>query len=148
MNSPDDIIAKLSPVLSPWRRAGGLVALLAGLAGAVALGSLWLTEPGPLPDRLHLAFALLLTLCLAWAGYGGWVLARRTPMFALDRVVAGWLAVAASTMTAVLLAVLAVVRDTPVLFVVGPLCVAVAAVVTFLAHRRRDALLRRKAELS
>ncbi|MBB5076142.1 hypothetical protein [Nonomuraea endophytica] len=148
MNSPDDIIARLSPVLSPWRRVGGLTALIAGLAGAVALGALWLTEPEPLPDRLHLGFGLLLALCLVWAGYGGWVLARRTPMFALDRVVAGWLAVAASTLTAVFLAVVGVVRDTPVLFVVGPLCVAVAAVVTFLAHRRRNALLRRKAELS
>ncbi|MFI6297960.1 hypothetical protein ACIBEJ_40660 [Nonomuraea sp. NPDC050790] len=148
MNSPDDIIAKLSPVLSPWRRFGGLAALLAGLGGAVALGSLWLTEPGQLPDRLHLGFALLLALCLAWAGYGGWVLTRRAPMFALDRVVAGWLSVAASAMTAVLLAVLAALRDTPVLFAVGPLLVAVAGVVTFLAHRRRDALLRRKAELS
>lgn len=153
MNEPrvtaDELIARLSPVLSPWRRFGGLAALLGGLSGAGLLASLWATEPGPLPDRTHLAFALLTLLCLAWTGYGAWVLTRRTPLFALDRVVAGWLALAASTLTTVVMAVVAVLRDTlpfPALGA-GAAFVAVAVTLTARAHRRRAALLRRKREL-
>jgi hypothetical protein len=149
MNSPEDVIAGLSPVLSPWRRVGGVVALLAGGAGAGLTGTLWLTEPGALPDRTHLAFAVLVAVCLCWTGYGGWVLLRRAPMFALHRVVAGWLALAASTVTTLVTTVVAVQRDTlpAAVLGVGLVFVGVSGAVTVRAHRHRAALLRRKADL-
>ncbi|WP_182873415.1 RNA polymerase sigma factor [Microbispora sp. H10670] len=80
---------RLSPVLSLRTRIRAVAALLAGVAGAVFMGTLWWTEPGPLPGRTHLAFALLTVFCLVWAAYGGWLLTRRIPLFATDQVF-GW----------------------------------------------------------
>lgn len=149
MQNPDDIIAHLSPVISPWRRFRALAALLAGVVGGGVLGSLWLTEPGPLPERTVLAFALLEGVCVAWACFGGWALLRRTAMFALDRVVAGWLAVAASTVMTLVMTAITATRGRGALaaLAVGLVFVGAAATAVVHAQRRRNALLRRKHEL-
>ncbi|MGN9783722.1 hypothetical protein ACTMTF_19970 [Nonomuraea sp. ZG12] len=148
--SAEDMIGRLDGALSPWRRAGGVVALIAGAAGAIFVALLWATEPGPLPGHTQVAFALLAGFCLAWAGYGGWVIRRRAPLFALDRVIAGWLAVAVSTVTTVLIVVVAVGRDAGVIPAVvgGATFIVVSAVVTVRAHVVRAALLRRRRELT
>jgi hypothetical protein len=147
--SAEEMIGRLEGALSPWRKAGGVVALIAGVAGAIFVVLLWATEPGPLPGHTQLAFALLTGFCLAWAGYGGWVIARRVPLFALDRVIAGWLAVAASTVTTALVVAVAAGRGAGVIpAVVGGIAfIAVSAVVTVRAHAVRAALLRRRREL-
>ncbi|MEO3868212.1 hypothetical protein ABGB18_05205 [Nonomuraea sp. B12E4] len=144
------LIERLGPVLSPWARARAVAALLAGLTGTVFVSALWWSEPGPLPGRTHAAFALFTAFCLAWAAYGGWSLTRRVPLFATDRVVAGWLSVAASAVTAVLVTAVAVQRGGGLLpaLAVAVVCVGAALVLVVRAHVRRAALLRRRRELA
>ncbi|GGP05609.1 hypothetical protein LDL08_06865 [Nonomuraea glycinis] len=78
------------------------------------------------------------------------MISRRAPLFALDRVLAGWLAVAASTVTTALIVAVAVGRDASVVPAVvgGATFIVVSAVATARAHAVRAALLRRKWELT
>ncbi|MBP2704229.1 hypothetical protein JOL79_10445 [Microbispora sp. RL4-1S] len=148
--SAQDMIERLEPALSPMTRIRAVAALLAGLAGAVFVGTLWWSEPGPLPGRTQLAFAVFTVFCLAWAGYGGWLLTRRAALFATDRVIAAWIGLVASLTTTGIVTAVAVRRGTgtgPAL-AVGGLFVAVALVLTVRAHARRAALLRRVRELT
>ncbi|NUS01526.1 MAG: hypothetical protein HOV97_03070 [Nonomuraea sp.] len=138
----DELIERLEPALSPWRRVRALTALIAGAAGTVFVSALWWTESGPLPVRTHLAFAGLTVFCLAWACYGGWLSTRRTPLFATDRVIAGWIAVAAALATTALLAAVAVGA-----LALGLTFVAAAAALTVRAHADRARLLRLKRDL-
>ncbi|TDD10412.1 hypothetical protein E1292_07865 [Nonomuraea deserti] len=148
--SARDMIERLEPSLSPWRRVRAVAALLAGLAGVVFVTALWWSEPGPLPGRTHLAFALLTVFCLAWAGYGTWLLTRRVPLFATDRVIAGWIALSVSLVTTAGLAGIAVQRDAGLgtALGVGGGFVAAALVLVVRAHARRAELLRRRRELT
>ncbi|WP_169946673.1 hypothetical protein [Microbispora sp. H11081] len=145
-----DMIEHLAPVLSLGTRIRAVTALLAGAAGLVFVSALWWSEPGPLPGRTHLGFALFTVFCLAWAVYGGWLLTRRVPLFATDRVIAAWIGLAASLATTALVAVVAVRRGTgaELALAAGGLFVAVALVPVVRAHRRRAALLRRMRELT
>ncbi|MCK2218569.1 hypothetical protein MF672_032950 [Actinomadura sp. ATCC 31491] len=148
--SAQDMIEHLGPVLSRRVRIRAVTTLLTGGAGAVFVGTLWWSEPGPLPGRTHLAFALCTVFCLAWAGYGGWLLTRRVPLFATDRVIAAWIGLAASLATTALVTVVAVQRGTGagLALAVGGLFVAVALALVLRAHARRAALLRRMRELT
>ncbi|WP_305075870.1 RNA polymerase sigma factor [Microtetraspora sp. AC03309] len=103
-----------------------------------------------LAGRTHLAFTALTAFCLAWAGYGAWAITRRAPLFALDRVIAAWLATTASTVMTVVLAVAAVQRGTGLVpsLVTGAVLVVIAIVLAVRAHAHRAALLRRKRELT
>ncbi len=147
--NPDDMIGRLSGPLSLRRRIGNVVALLGGLGGALFIGLLWATEP-VLPGRTHLAFGALVALGLTWAGYGAWALTRRTPLFALDRVIAAWLAVAATGLLTAGTAVVAAARGTwagAAGVVVAVTLVVLAVAVLLRARADRAALLRRKREL-
>jgi hypothetical protein len=148
--SAQEMFERLGRELSLRMRIRAMVALLAGGAGSVFLAALWWSEPGPLPGRTHLAFALLTVFCLAWTGYGGWLLTRRVPLFATDQVIAAWLGLTASVATTALMAVVAVQRGTgPALpLAVGGLFVAAALTLAVRAHARREALLRRRRELT
>ncbi|MEU4579818.1 hypothetical protein [Nonomuraea sp. NPDC023979] len=136
-----EMIDRLAGPLSPWSRVRAVVALVAGLAGAAFVGALWSSEEA-LPGRTHLAFALFQAFCLAWAAYGGWLVTRRVPLFATDRVIAAWLAVVASAATTALVAAF----TTPPLpaLAVGGAFLAAALLLAVRAHTRRAALLRRK----
>ncbi|MER7505290.1 hypothetical protein AB0L05_17170 [Nonomuraea pusilla] len=148
--SAQDIIERLAPALSRRTRIRALAALLAGLAGAVFMVTLWWSEPGSLPDRTQLAFAVLTAFCLAWAGYGGWLLTRRVVLFATDQVVAAWIGLAASLVTTAVIAVVAVQRGAGVgvPLAAGGLFVALALGLAVRAHARQAALLRRLRELT
>ncbi|MFI6602538.1 hypothetical protein ACIBHX_40325 [Nonomuraea sp. NPDC050536] len=128
-------------------RVGHVLALVSGLAGACVLGLLWLTEPA-LPFRTRMAFLALLVVCAFWAVYGGWSLIRR-PLLGLDRVVAGWAAVAVSVATTAGLTTIAASRGSgmPLAALVGAAFLVVASALTIRAHLRRAALLRRKRDL-
>lgn len=144
----DELISRLSGPLSLRRRVLTVVALLGGLLGAALVGLLWLTEPA-LPVRTQLAFGALVLMGLGWGGYGVWVLTRRTPLFALDRVIAGWLGLAATVLLAALTGLVAVTRGGVGAAAYAVVVVLVLVAVGNLVRARvlRAALLRRKRQL-
>ena len=94
----DEVLALVRGELSTGRRwAYRLVLLLASL-GVAALLSLWLTEPGPLPLRLHVAFAMLTCVASGWIGVLTWILTRRNCPTALDRLATAWMATIACSL--------------------------------------------------
>jgi hypothetical protein len=144
----DDLITRLSGPLSLRRRLAVTTAMLGGLLGAGFVGLLWLTEPA-LPVRTQVAFGALVLVGLAWAGYGAWALRRRTPLFALDRVIAGWLALGATGLLAALAVAVGLSRGPlhPLAYAAVVVLVGVAVVNLVRARAQRRALLRRKREL-
>ncbi|MEV0824892.1 hypothetical protein [Nonomuraea rubra] len=148
--SARELVERLEPSLGIGRRVRAVAALVAGVAGALFVVALWWSEPGPLPGRTQVAFGLFTAFCLVWACYGGWLVRRRVPLFATDRVIAAWIGLAASGATTVLAVVAAVQRGAAVpwpVLAVGGLFVAAALVLVVRAHTRRAALLRRLREL-
>jgi hypothetical protein len=148
--SAREMLDRLEATLSRRMRIRAVAALLAGLSGTVFVTSLWWSEPGPLPGRTHWSFALLTVFCLAWAGYGGWLLTRRVPLFATEQVVAAWIALAASVLTTGVTAVAAARNGTGpgAALAVGGLFIAAALALAVRARTRRAALLRRVRELT
>ena len=144
----DDVISQLAGRLSLGRRIATVVALVGGLGVSAVVGLLWATEPG-LPARTHLAFAGLVLGGLAWVVYAVWVLTRRTPLFARDRVIAAWIGVMACCVVAVPISVVTVQRAeaAPVAAVTVVAFLALALANLWRARAHRAALLRRKHEL-
>jgi hypothetical protein len=132
--------------LSTAARVGYVALLLTTLLMAVAMGSLWLTEPA-LALRTQIAFATLVAINLSWAIFSSWVLTRRRVQLSRHRIVAGRMAV---TFTAVF-----VVGALTMGYVVGGRAPAAAAGVGLLmlgaaiamlvhAHRAHAALIERR----
>ncbi|WP_236239164.1 transmembrane transport protein [Streptomyces sp. CC228A] len=119
---------------------------LAGGAGAALLTVLWATEPRPLPVRTQAAFAGLIAVGLAWAAFAGWVLTRRRPLFARDRVIGARLALAVAVVTCGAGTALAAARSgaaqTLAAGMAGACLVTAAAVLLRRAGSRRRELLR------
>ncbi|MGW5556775.1 hypothetical protein ACWER9_06080 [Micromonospora sp. NPDC003944] len=147
--TPDEVLARLGAPLSLRRRVFYLAVAFAGLTASALIGLLWATEP-QLPMRTHVAFAVLVAIGLCWAAFGGWAVIRRTPLFARDRVVAGWLGVGAWLAFSVgALAISGLRREfEPALLGVVLVLGAVAAAHLRVARRARAALLRRRAALT
>lgn len=147
--TPEDVLAGLEAPLSARKRFGYVAVGLAGLTGSALIGLLWATEPG-LPTRTRVAFAVLIGIGLAWAGFGAWAVSRRVPLFARDRVVAAWLGVAAWSLFTGGGCVIALLRHrVEPGFVATALALAALAAVNLRAARRaRAELLRRRAQLS
>ncbi|WP_436531963.1 hypothetical protein [Actinoplanes sp. HUAS TT8] len=141
--TPDEVLARLDAPLSLRRRVFYLIVGLAGLTGSALIGLLWATEPG-LPARTSAAFAVLVVIGLGWAGFGGWAVSRRAPLFARDRVIAAWLGAGAWLVFALGAVLIAV---TPVLLGVVLALGAVAAVNLWAARRARAVLRRRRDQL-
>ena len=147
--TPDEVLARLDASLSLRRRIGYLALAFTGLTGSALILVLSVTEPG-LPPRTKVAFGVLMAIGLCWAAFGAWAVTRRAPLFARDRVVAGWIGVAAWLAFTIGALAVTVARDRvePTLFgVVVPLGV-LAVVNLWTARRARAALLRRRAELT
>ena len=147
--SPEEVLARLEAPLSLHKRVLYVILALAGLTGSALIGLLWATELG-LPLRTQVAFAVLVTIGLCWATFGGWAVTRRTPLYARDRVVAGWLGIgawAAFTIGALIITVLRHKFEPSLLGIVVTLGV-LAAVNLRAAQRARAALVRRKTELT
>ncbi|WP_439379034.1 hypothetical protein [Amycolatopsis lexingtonensis] len=89
---------------------------------------------------------------LAWAAFAGWVLSRRRPLFARDRVLGARLALAVSVGTGATGTALAATRGTTAEILAtalaGGALIAVAGLLPARAHARRRALLRLRDTLS
>lgn len=125
--------------------------LLASLGMTSVVAALLLTEPN-LPTRTRIAFTALLAVGLAWSGLFGWILARRRVLYARHRVIAGRLAVGATTLFVVgslMLAALAPEQTRLGLAAaaLGSVLLGVAIFVLVRAHRRRRQLLELKERL-
>ncbi|GAA3464914.1 hypothetical protein ACFFSW_22665 [Saccharothrix longispora] len=146
--TPEEVLRRLDAPLSLRRRLGYAAVGLAGLVGGGLVVLLWATEP-ELPPRTAVAFAVLAAIGAGWAGVAAWVLTRRTPLFARDRVVTAWAGVVAWAVFALGASAIALVRHevrpAPVVLVL--VLGAVAAVNLRAARRARAALLERKARL-
>lgn len=147
--TPEDVIKRLDAPLSLRRRVGYVTLALAGLLGSGIIGLLWVTEPG-LPPRTKVAFAVLIAIGLGWTAFGTWAVTRRTPLFARDRVVAGWLGLAAWLLFTVGALVITILRHRiePELLVVVLALGGVAVLRLRAVRRSRAALLRRKEQLT
>jgi hypothetical protein len=97
MNTREDSLEAVRALarneLSFKARVGYVALLLAAGAMSVVIVSLWLTEP-VLPSRTQLAFGLMTVIGVSWVALASWALAARRPLFARDRVIAGRMAVA------------------------------------------------------
>ncbi|MEW1586826.1 hypothetical protein AB0283_15435 [Micromonospora vinacea] len=147
--TPEEVLARLDAPLSLRKRVGYLAVAFAGLTGSALIGLLWATEPG-LPTRTNVAFAVLVAIGLCWAAFGGWAVTRRTPLFARDRVVAGWLGVGAWLVFSVGVLIISLVRQEfePLLLGVVLVLGVVAAVHLRAARQARAVLLRRRNALA
>jgi hypothetical protein len=91
----DRVLATIHGELSTGRRwVYRLTLLAAGVALAIIL-SLWLTEPRPLPLRLHLAFAALSSIAAGWIAVLTWILTQKNCPSAMDRLATAWMATVA-----------------------------------------------------
>lgn len=147
--SAEQLLARLTHARGA--RVSHLLLGLTGLLASTLAAALWATEPA-LPPTTQVVFGAFTVVGLVWAGFAGWVLSRRTPLFAKDRVVAGWLALIFSLLATAGTVLIASLRGdaTAVLVgaVVGLALVTTATALLMRARSLRAALLRRKNELS
>jgi hypothetical protein len=92
--TPNDVLGRIEPTLSRARRLSHVALTLAASAATTVIALLWATEPA-LPARAAWSFAILIIIGLSWVAFGLWVLTRRTPLYARDRVIAARLALGA-----------------------------------------------------
>jgi hypothetical protein len=136
--------------LSLKARLGYVSLMLVASAMTTVIASLWLTE-AVLPLRTQLAFGVMSLIGTCWTVFSLWVLATRRPLFARDRLIAGRMAVAfTSLFLAGAIAAVMVANNVAayaVLFT-GAAMLAVAIRVLMGARRRFAELLARRAELA
>lgn len=148
--SPDEVLAALETELSRRARVRYVLVLLASLTVTSLVGTLWATEPG-LPLRTHLAFGGLVTLGVGWMAVTGYVLSRRRPLYAADRVLATGMAVTATVLVGAASTAVALVRAgalTSVTVATVAVTFAGAAVVLHVRARAwRRSLLQQRREL-
>ncbi|GGX08885.1 hypothetical protein GCM10010297_32970 [Streptomyces malachitofuscus] len=143
---PEELERVLAAEVSLRSRLRHVAVGLAGGCGAAVIAVLWATEPHAPPPRTQAAFAGLIAIGLAWAVLAGWVLSRRRPLFARDRVLSARIALAATVVTALAGVALAAVRGSTadlVATATGGVVLTAAAMLTLVrARHRRRALLR------
>lgn len=79
--------------LSLKARLGYVALMLVSTAMTAMIVSLWLTEVD-LPQRTQLAFGVMSVIGASWMAFSLWALLARRPLFARDRLIAGRMAVA------------------------------------------------------
>lgn len=107
----EPVLALVRGKLSPIRRWFYRMILL--LTGVVVAGvvSIWLTEPKPLPIRLHVGFGAMTGIGLGWIGVLTWILTQRNCPTALDRIATAWMATVACGVSLVVSLSIALVRN-------------------------------------
>ncbi|MER7047141.1 transmembrane transport protein [Streptomyces jumonjinensis] len=143
---PEELERALAAEVSLSSRMRHMAVGLAGGCAAVLVAVVWATEPHPLPARTQAAFAGLIGTGLAWSAFAGWVLSRRRPLFAGDRVLGARLALAATAVTGAAGTALAAARGTTAealaTALAGAVLIAAAGLVLLRARSRRRELLR------
>ncbi|MGW2325269.1 transmembrane transport protein [Streptomyces sp. NPDC001700] len=143
---PEELARALAAEVSLGSRMRHVAVGLAGGCAAALIAVLWATEPHPLPARTQAAFAGLIAIGLAWAAFAGWVLSRRRPLYARDRVLGARLALVVTVVTGVAGTALAAARAAPAealaTALAGVALVGVAGLVLARARSRRRELLR------
>lgn len=143
---PERLERALAAEVSLRSRLRHLAVGLAGGCGAAVIAVLWATEPHALPTRTRAAFAALIAIGLAWAVFAAWVLSRRRPLFAQDRVLSARIALAATVITTLGAVALAAARgstaDLAATAAGGAALTATAVLVLLRARRRRRELVR------
>jgi hypothetical protein len=149
--STDEVMALIRGELSSHRRWFYRGVLLAASVGLAAILSLWTTEPRPLPLRLHVAFAGLTLINVAWIGVLSWTLLRRYCPTALDRIATAWVATGACTLFLLMAVSIALVRgqmgEAMWIGVVGFVLFSVALIMLWRAYVERNKLQSRLASL-
>jgi hypothetical protein len=136
--------------LSMPARLGYVTLLLVAAAGAIALATLWATEPA-LPARTHAAFAALTAVNVGWAAFAAWVLRTRRVLLGYDRVVAGRMAVTFSAVFAAGMIAAALLSGRPAVWggvAVGVVMTTIAALQLGRATRRFTELMTQRDSLA
>ena len=135
--SPDMLRTLLDAELSMPSRLGHVVLLLAALLMTTTVVALWVTEPA-LPTRTQVGFAGMTCIGASWVAYASWVLSRRRPLYGRQRVIAGRMAVACTSMFVIGALALGQVTGGRAAYTAGAagLTMAAAAVVILVRARR------------
>lgn len=145
-----ELHAQIRGTLSLPARMGYLALLLVSLTVTALVGALWATEP-ELPPRTHAAFGVLVLVGATWAAVAGYILTRRRPLFATDRVLATATAVAATVVVGTGTTVLSLLRGGIGAGLgaaaLATVTVGLAAVLHVRARRLRSALIARRRQL-
>ncbi|HET9862902.1 MAG TPA: hypothetical protein VFP37_05630 [Steroidobacteraceae bacterium] len=143
------IQARARANLSLAARLGYVGLLLASAALTTVVVTLWITEPS-LPARTQIAFGAMSLIGVSWCALAAWVLRARRPLFARDRVIAGRMAVAFTSVFAAAALAWAVFVGGPAAygaFASGMVMLAAAIAVSARARRRFALLAARRQEL-
>jgi|GEM_PF-3459182 len=108
--STERALAIVRGELSSGRRWAYRLILLGASACVALILSLWTTEPGPLPLRLHIAFAALTCIGSGWICVLMWILTRRNCPTALDRLATAWMATIACSLSLAISVPIALLR--------------------------------------
>lgn len=130
-------------------RVGHLTLLLVASGMSVALTSLLATE-SHLPTRTYTALSALLLLNISWVVYAAWVLTSRRTMLLNHRVVAGRIALGATTVFTLGAAALGYATGFGAAYLAAALGLSLtmtAAALLFRAQRGLNDLKRRRIEL-
>ena len=132
-SSTERALAIVRGELSSGRRWAYRLILLAAGVFVAAILSLWTTEPGPLPLRLHVAFATLTCIGSGWICVLTWILTRRNCPTALDRLATAWMATIACSLSLAVSVPIALMRgDTQAALYLGVIGFALLGVALFL----------------
>lgn len=149
--SSEQVLSLVHGELSSARRWRYRLILLAASVVTAAILSLWATEPGPLPLRLHVAFAVMTTIGSGWIAVLTWILMRHRCPTALDRVATGWMATIACLLFMAVAVPIALQRGQPgvalSLCVLGLTLVCIALYLLAGAYSLRARLRAKLAEL-
>jgi hypothetical protein len=149
MKSLQEVRQLAATELSFKARLGYVALLLVSTGMTVVIASLWLTETF-LPLRAQLAFGVMCVIGVSWATLALWALSRRRPLFARDRVIAGGMAVAFTSVFLIGALAGAVIANNPAAYgalATGAVMLAIAIRVFVGARRRFAELAARRAAL-
>lgn len=148
--TPEQVQGLVRGELSRRARGAHAALLVASLAMATTVTSVWVTEP-TLPTRTHVAFLLVVVIAVAWAIHAIWVLTHRSILLVPHQVQAARLAVVCclAFVTGCVVAWATVGGAAIVMATMTALVMLGLAIINlWRARARHRALLRRRSELS